>query len=234
MLAEERGALVPFRDPAALAEKVIDLLDNEAKRHAMRKRAYLFGREMIWPKVARRYMESFERARAERRHFTPPGFTVKALDKRPGELPPLKLDHLRHYDGRDRHVATRHFHGPQLSGGLLHRRQRPGPDRQHSPRGTGHQARPSNWLPAISLSSGMPSIPRPGDFATSWITSAIGWKKAAPTTAMAGPCGPWAPCWAFDHTRPPEYGRLGVRAGLAGHSQHHQSPGLGLRPHRHP
>ena len=40
-------------------------------------------------------MESFERARAERRHFTP-GFAVKPLDKRPGELPPLKLDHLRH------------------------------------------------------------------------------------------------------------------------------------------
>ncbi len=96
MLAEERGALVPFRDPAALAEHVIDLLDNEAKRHAMRKRAYLFGREMIWPQVARRYLESFERARSERRHFIPPGFTVKALDQRPGDLPPLKLDHLRH------------------------------------------------------------------------------------------------------------------------------------------
>ncbi len=96
MLAEGRGALVPFRDPAALAEQVINLLDNEAKRHAMRKQAYLFGRAMIWPQVARRYMESFDRARAERRHFTPPGFTVKALDKRPGELPPLKLDHLRH------------------------------------------------------------------------------------------------------------------------------------------
>jgi glycosyltransferase involved in cell wall biosynthesis len=95
MLAEERGALVPFRDPAALAEQVIDLLDNEAKRHAMRKRAYLFGRAMIWPQVARRYMESFDRARAERRHFIPSGFAAKALDKRPGELPPLKLDHLR-------------------------------------------------------------------------------------------------------------------------------------------
>lgn len=96
MLAEERGALVPFRDPAALAEQVIDLLDNETKRHAMRKRAYLFGRKMIWPQVARRYMETFERARAEHRHFTQPGFAVKPLDKRPGELPPLKLDHLRH------------------------------------------------------------------------------------------------------------------------------------------
>ena len=96
MLAEERGALVPFRDPAALAAQVIDLLDNESKRHAMRKRAYLFGREMIWSTVANRYMASFERARAERRHYTPPGFPAKALDKHLGELPPLKLDHLHH------------------------------------------------------------------------------------------------------------------------------------------
>jgi glycosyltransferase involved in cell wall biosynthesis len=94
MLAEGRGALVPFADPAALADQVINLLDNESQRHAMRKRAYLFGREMIWPQVASRYMESFESARAVRRHFTHPDFAVKPLDKRPGELPPLKLDHL--------------------------------------------------------------------------------------------------------------------------------------------
>jgi hypothetical protein len=62
----------------------------------MRKRAYLFGREMIWPRVAHRYMESFERARAERRLFAHPDFAVKPLDKRTGELPPLKLDHLHH------------------------------------------------------------------------------------------------------------------------------------------
>jgi len=96
MLADGRGVLTPFRDSAALAEQVIDLLDNEAKRHAIRKRAYLFGRAMIWPQVAHRYMESFDQARAERRHFIPPGFTARALDKHPGELPLLKLDHLRH------------------------------------------------------------------------------------------------------------------------------------------
>jgi glycosyltransferase involved in cell wall biosynthesis len=96
MLAEGRGALVPFRDPAALADQVVNLLDNESQRHAMRKRAYVFGRKMIWPQVASRYMESFERARAERRHFTHPDFAVKPLDRRPGELPPLKLDHLHH------------------------------------------------------------------------------------------------------------------------------------------
>jgi glycosyltransferase involved in cell wall biosynthesis len=91
ILAEGRGSLVPFKDPGALAREVIYLLDNESERHAMRKRAYLFGRAMIWPQVAKQYMESFERARAERRHFVFPGFRVKPQE---AELPPLKLDHL--------------------------------------------------------------------------------------------------------------------------------------------
>lgn len=96
MLADDRGALVPFSDPQALATQVVDLLGNESKRHAMRKRAYLYGRDMVWPQVARRYMKTFERARAERRHFVQAEFAVKALDKRAAELPPLKLDHLHH------------------------------------------------------------------------------------------------------------------------------------------
>jgi len=96
MLAEDRGALVPFRDPAALAEQVNNLLGNESQRHAMRKRAYMFGRKMIWPEVAHNYITSFERARVERRLFIPAGFAVKPLDKRQAELPALKLDHLRH------------------------------------------------------------------------------------------------------------------------------------------
>ncbi|MCG6959591.1 glycosyltransferase family 4 protein [bacterium BMS3Abin03] len=95
ILSDGRGVLVPFHDPETLAEQVINLLDNEAQRHAMRKRAYIFGRAMIWSEVAQRYMESFERARLERRHYIPPGFIAKALDKSTGELPPLKLDHLQ-------------------------------------------------------------------------------------------------------------------------------------------
>lgn len=95
ILSDGRGVLVPFQDPEALAEQTISLLDNEAERHAMRKRAYMFGRAMIWSEVTQRYMESFERARAERRHYIAPGFITKALDRYPGELPPLKLDHLR-------------------------------------------------------------------------------------------------------------------------------------------
>jgi hypothetical protein len=96
MLADERGALVPFGDQQALADQVIDLLGNESKRHAMRKRAYLYGRDMIWSQVAHRYMKTFERARAEHRYHAAAEFAVRPLDKRAAELPPLRLDHLHH------------------------------------------------------------------------------------------------------------------------------------------
>jgi glycosyltransferase involved in cell wall biosynthesis len=96
VLAEGRGALVPFSEPQALAEKVNDLLGNESERHAMRKRAYIFGRNMIWTQVAKSYMKTFERARTEHRYFAEVEYAVKPLDKRAGELPQLKLDHLRH------------------------------------------------------------------------------------------------------------------------------------------
>jgi glycosyltransferase involved in cell wall biosynthesis len=66
LLADERGVIVPFENPDALAEAVLRLLDNDAERHAMRKRAYLHSRETIWPKTARKYMASFQRARFER------------------------------------------------------------------------------------------------------------------------------------------------------------------------
>jgi glycosyltransferase involved in cell wall biosynthesis len=117
MLADGRGVLVPFKDPEEMAKQVINLLDNEAERHAMRKRAYLFGRAMIWSEVSRRYMESFERARTERRHYVPADFIAKSLDKYPGELPPLKLDHLDRmtdYTGMFQHAlftAPNYAHG---------------------------------------------------------------------------------------------------------------------------
>jgi glycosyltransferase involved in cell wall biosynthesis len=96
LLADGRGAIVPFRDPDAIAEQVLELLDNDVKRHAMRKRAYQHGRSMTWQETAQRYMESFERARAERSHGQQTTFRLKPLAQRPRELPLLKLDHLHH------------------------------------------------------------------------------------------------------------------------------------------
>ena len=56
LLDNERGVLVPFDDPQAIAAKTIELLDNGTARHAMRKRAYLYARNMVWDQVAQQYM----------------------------------------------------------------------------------------------------------------------------------------------------------------------------------
>jgi glycosyltransferase involved in cell wall biosynthesis len=66
LLADGRGALVPFENPAAIADTAIALLDNDAARQAMRKRAYLYGRQMVWDRVAQSYMRVFLQARAHR------------------------------------------------------------------------------------------------------------------------------------------------------------------------
>ncbi len=94
LLAGERGVLVPFRDAPAIAEGVNHYLSNPTLMTAMRKRAWKAGREMIWPVVARRYMESFERARAS---LSVPSFETAAVRKMENEnypMPSLKLDHL--------------------------------------------------------------------------------------------------------------------------------------------
>jgi glycosyltransferase involved in cell wall biosynthesis len=95
LLQEGRGVLVPFADASSLAERINDLLANDAERHAIRKRAYLYGRDMIWPRVAFRYLESFAQARETRRTHPRGAFTVQTLDKRPPERPALNLNHLR-------------------------------------------------------------------------------------------------------------------------------------------
>ena len=94
LLAEDRGVLVPFGDPEAIAREVIGLLRDETRRHAMRKNAYKLGREMVWSNVARLYMRSFERARVEGAVLSRKTFATKTLDQAPRELPELKLDHL--------------------------------------------------------------------------------------------------------------------------------------------
>jgi glycosyltransferase involved in cell wall biosynthesis len=94
LLAEDRGILVPFRDSASIVEGVDRLLSDPGLMAGMRKRAWKVGREMIWPVVARRYMESFEQARIRSTGLPRKAFAVRTLGNRPYEFPPLKLDHL--------------------------------------------------------------------------------------------------------------------------------------------
>ena len=95
LLADGRGVLVPFRDAPAIASAAIDLLGNDARRHAMRKRAYLMGRAMVWPRVAEAYMGAFTQAWST-------NVRGGGAQQRPGRLqlvssdvlPPLNLGHL--------------------------------------------------------------------------------------------------------------------------------------------
>lgn len=95
LLRDGRGRLFPFGDSDALAREILDLLDNEQEREAIRKRAYQYGRPQVWHEVGLAYLnlggEVLEtRARRPRpvavfRRETPIGAVI----------PELKLDHLR-------------------------------------------------------------------------------------------------------------------------------------------
>jgi hypothetical protein len=57
-------------------------MDNESALQAMRKRAYLYARHMIWDQVAQSYMQSFVRAGAGHRQPVREAFplTITALN----------------------------------------------------------------------------------------------------------------------------------------------------------
>jgi glycosyltransferase involved in cell wall biosynthesis len=94
LLDDRRGALVPFQNSDAIAQKTVELLDTPAIRHAMRKRAYLFSRETIWKRVAQGYMESFSRVRSDRMASPRVQFSSRVIAKSPNQLPALNLEHL--------------------------------------------------------------------------------------------------------------------------------------------
>ena len=94
LLADGQGILVPFRDATAIAQGVCAFLDDPALLQDTRARAYQLGREMIWPRVAERYLETFEKACMDRKVVPRSAFADWTLASRPYETPPVLLDHL--------------------------------------------------------------------------------------------------------------------------------------------
>jgi glycosyltransferase involved in cell wall biosynthesis len=94
LLGEQRGVLVPFADPAAIAREASGLLRDGARRHAMSENAYKLGRTMVWSKTAGRYMRSFEMARRKGAARTRELVAARDGGHRPIESPELNLDHL--------------------------------------------------------------------------------------------------------------------------------------------
>ena len=63
LLADGRGILVPFGDAAAIGSEIAALLTNDARRQAMRERAYASSRSMTWERNAERHLAAFESGR---------------------------------------------------------------------------------------------------------------------------------------------------------------------------
>lgn len=95
LLAEGRGRLFPFGDSDRLADQVNELLDDEIEHNAMRKRAYVHGRPMIWEQTGIDYLKLADRILQERRR-SPRPITLSRLEPIDvSSLPDLTVSHLR-------------------------------------------------------------------------------------------------------------------------------------------
>ncbi|MEK6796360.1 MAG: glycosyltransferase family 4 protein [Spirochaetota bacterium] len=115
LLADGRGILIPFNSPSAISEAVNRLVGNDAERNMMRKNAYLAGRDMIWPRVAHRYVETFEEARMTRQS-TASCIEVFSEEEQ-HELPEQKLDHIKRLTDRTGIIQHAKYTVPNFSEG---------------------------------------------------------------------------------------------------------------------
>ena len=78
LLRDGHGIVVPFANSAAIAEAVNGLLTDPAALHAMQRKAYRRGRDMIWPCFAKHSFDLVEKVRVSRA----PALHAKALSDR--------------------------------------------------------------------------------------------------------------------------------------------------------
>ncbi|HEY5377209.1 MAG TPA: glycosyltransferase family 4 protein [Polyangiaceae bacterium] len=95
LLADGRGVLVPFGDSAAMSREICGLLRDESRRHAMRKRAYLSSRDMVWSKTAEHYLATFAAARKFRSERPLKVVPRRTMGSRELQLPELGFQHLK-------------------------------------------------------------------------------------------------------------------------------------------
>jgi glycosyltransferase involved in cell wall biosynthesis len=97
LLADGRGVIVPFRDPAAIARETIALLADDSRRRQIAERAWEAGRGMTWARVAERYVAALRLTRqaAVRPRRRAETAAAEGEHDEARFMPPLNLDHLR-------------------------------------------------------------------------------------------------------------------------------------------
>ena len=93
LLGDGRGRLVDFDDPESMASGINELLDDDALRLDLQKKAYKFGRQMIWPAVAREYNDTYQKVLKQAARWAP----VEVGAGKPTlrlSLPEVRLDHM--------------------------------------------------------------------------------------------------------------------------------------------
>jgi glycosyltransferase involved in cell wall biosynthesis len=117
LLRDQRGVLVPFADPRAIAGEVSGLLRDGARRNAMSDNAWNLGRTMVWSNTARHYMSSFEAARGQRITPSREVVAVNGFGHRAYESPELHPNHLSHMTDSTGVVQRAKSSAPSLSEG---------------------------------------------------------------------------------------------------------------------
>jgi glycosyltransferase involved in cell wall biosynthesis len=94
LLADGRGVLVPFGNPAAIGNEIAALLTDDPRRQAMCERAYAVSRTMTWERTAERYISVFTSARQGHRLKIIPRSGKGAPEQQSAAVPDMQIGHF--------------------------------------------------------------------------------------------------------------------------------------------
>lgn len=94
LLDEGRGVIVPFGDPKALSDAIIDILLDESVLNAYRRKAYDYGRKRTWEEIGHQYWDLFSKTKLKPKALTK-SFAQKSESISLLEIPEPSLEHLK-------------------------------------------------------------------------------------------------------------------------------------------
>lgn len=94
ILADDKGILVPFKDPVSMGKVISELITDENRRNKLRKNAYDAGRDIVWSKAGKNYIDVFRTAVEEFKR-TKRLIIPSSKDKNIPALPDINFAHLK-------------------------------------------------------------------------------------------------------------------------------------------